>query len=43
MLKINGNSLRYGSDELKNDKEIVLEASEENGMWLKHAIRELRN
>jgi hypothetical protein len=39
----NGNSLQFGSEEQKNDKEIVKVALKENGDSLQFASRELRN
>ena len=42
LLKCNGLSLKYASDELKNDKDIVLEAITNNNLSLKYASDELQ-
>ena len=39
----NGNALQYASDELKNDKDVVLAAVTQNGNALGYASAELRN
>ena len=39
----NGNALQYVSDELKNDKEVVLAAITEDGRALEYASDELKN
>jgi hypothetical protein len=39
----NGNSLQFGSEEQKNDREIVKVALKENGDSLQFASRQLRN
>ena len=42
-MKQNGRALEYASKELKNDKEVVLEAMKQNWCALKYASEELRN
>ena len=41
-LKQNGNALRFASDELQDDEEVVFAAVKKNGMSLKYASDELR-
>ena len=38
-----GNSLRYASDELQSDREVVMKAIKQNGNALQYASRELQN
>ena len=42
-VKQNGWALKYTSEELKNDKEVVLEAVKRNGLTLQYASKELQN
>jgi predicted RNA-binding protein (virulence factor B family) len=42
-VKQNGDSLQYASEELKNDKEVVLEAVKQYGRSLLYASEELKN
>jgi hypothetical protein len=42
-VKKNGYALRYASDSLTNDKDIVLEAVKENGFALRFASERLKD
>lgn len=41
-VKQNGEALIFASDELKNDKEVVMAAVKQNGEALKYASRRLK-